>query len=265
MTNQGTPIPFHERFNIPLGDAEAHRRFVNRITTLLLDRYQEPLQVAGVESGKFHTDLAYALGAEKPRHPKSFVGSDFHRCLEVLELMYQVLRDEDVRVLWAVAICKAINDSEVDLGISWRPPIFVRTGARLLDESLVNEPLRWLSEPKYGSVRKPFEKGLSHYLEATSKPDRLADVVTDLYEAIEALAKIATGRDKDLSGNRELFIKNLRVSDYYKQLLKDYITYANQYRHAAQQNKSRPPLSEPEVESFVYLTGLFIRLAVQQT
>ncbi len=106
---------------------------------------------------------------------------------------------------------------------------------------------------------EPFERGLSHYLE-----DRLSDTVTDMYEALEALARIATGRDRELSGNREMFVSRVRASDYYKQLLRDYITYANQYRHAAQQNRPRPPLSEPEVEAFVYLTGLFIRLAIRQ-
>lgn len=145
-------------------------------------------------------------------------------------------------------------------------PVFVRTGAPLLDEHLVNEPLRWLSEPKYKSVRQPFEKGLSHYLEAQNRPDRLADVITDMYEAVEALAKIITGRhNKDLSGNAERFISEVNTSKHYKTLLRDYISYGNEFRHAEREGRPRPPLSEPEVESFIYLTGLFIRLAVRTT
>lgn len=129
----------------------------------------------------------------------------------------------------------------------------------------MNDSLRWLAEPKYESVRKPFEKGLSHYLEANNKPDRLPDVVTDMYEAIEALAKVINNNDRDLSRNRESFIKNIGASAYYKKLLKDYIEYGGKFRHAARLDKPKPSLSEPEVESFVYLTGLFIRLVIRTT
>jgi hypothetical protein len=38
--------------------------------------------------------------------------------------------------------------------------------------------------------------------------------------------------------------------------LRSYIAYGNQYRHAAQQNRPRPQLSEPVVESFVCLSDL---------
>ena len=84
-----------------------------------------------------------------------------------------------------------------------------------------------------------------------------------MYEALEALAKIVTGRGRDLSGNAELFIKKLRASQGYKKILKDYISYANEFRHAQQEEKKKPARSISEVESFVYLTGLFIRLAIQ--
>lgn len=161
-------------------------------------------------------------------------------------------------------IQSVMDASEIDLGVSWQPPAFLRTGAKLLDEALLNEPLRWLSDPRYKSVYDPFAKGLSHYLEATSKPERLADVVTDMYEAIEALARITTGKDKDLSGNREAFIKAAKLSDHYKQLLRNYVEYGSEFRHAVRLGRPRPPLTEPEIEAFVYLTGLFIRLAIRQ-
>ena len=152
-----------------------------------------------------------------------------------------------------------VRTSEVDLGIGWQPPVFVRTGAPLLDEHLVNEPRRWLAEPKYKSVRQPFEKGLSHYLEAQDRPDRLADVITDMYEAVEALAKTVTGRTgKDLSGNAEQFISEVGASRHFKTLLRNYIAYGNEFRHAEREGRPRPPLSDPEVEAFIYMTGLFI-------
>jgi hypothetical protein len=76
------------------------------------------------------------------------------------------------------------------------------------------------------------------------------------------MAKVVTGRDKDLSANRKLFVKAVNASDAYKRILKEYLSYANQYRHGADQDQEKPPLTPGEVESFVYLTGMFIRLAM---
>ena len=87
-----------------------------------------------------------------------------------------------------------------------------------------------------------------------------------MYEALEALTKIVTNRpEKDLSANQELFIKRLKASEPYKKILKDYIEYANEFRHAQKAGEKRPDVSEAEVESFVYLTGLFVRLAMSGT
>jgi hypothetical protein len=113
---------------------------------------------------------------------------------------------------------------------------------------------------KRQSINAIIHKLLSQYI----KKDGLSDVITDMYEAVEALAKKVTGRDKDLSENRELFISKVKASDHYKVMLKDYIDYANDFRHAEREGKPKPQLSEREVESFVYLTGIFIRLAMPQ-
>jgi hypothetical protein len=156
-----------------------------------------------------------------------------------------------------------LSGSEVDLGILWQKGKFLRTGAALLDEKLVNDVLHWLRTPGHETVLKPFEKGLKDLLHAHVKKDHLADVVTDMYEAVEALAKIVTDRPgKDLSSNREAFIAKVQASPEYKELLKDYIEYANRLRHAETEGRPKPNLSEREVESFVYLTGVFIRLAM---
>jgi len=58
------------------------------------------------------------------------------------------------------------------------------------------------------------------------------------------LAKIVTGRpQKDLSANREAFLKKVQASDAYKAILKEYIKYANEFRHATEEGKQKPELS----------------------
>jgi hypothetical protein len=268
VADQRRTRPFHERFGIDVGTDEAQRRFMNRVLNTILDGF------SGTEFYDLHRHIAGALGerfrgAAGPRYLENIVSQDFLRCLDVLEALYDFLklkgRDSSVRQL-TMDIDGIIQASETDLGISWQPPIFVPTGAKLLDERLVYDPLHWLDDPKYQSVYDPFKNGLSHFLESQKKPQLLKDVITDMYEAAEALAKIVTGRtNKDLSANRELFISKINASDHYKELLKNYIAYAQTFRHAEDRPGARPIPSRAEVESFMYLTGLFIRLAVQQS
>jgi hypothetical protein len=154
--------------------------------------------------------------------------------------------------------------AETDLAISWDSGGFKPKGAALLDERLVNDPLHWLrDEPKYQNVLAPFEKGLKHFTEAHKTPDRYRDVVRDMHEALEAIAKTVTERGKDLSGNRELFVSKLDLPKEYKEMLKLYIAYANDYRHAVGKGQQRMNPTLKDVEAFVYMTGLFIRLAIQ--
>ena len=273
MTSAGTPRPFNERFGIDVGVGETQQRFVNRAFNAVFDyalravRNNESAYPAGFRYA-IHRYIATALGDRYVvTHAISdYVNGDFRRCLQALEVLYGILADRPLGQRVSERIAEVVRASEIDLGIDWQPPIFVRTGARSLDERLINDSLHWLREQEYETVLEPYEKGLTHYLEAQSRPNRLTDVVTDMYEAVEALAKVVTGRhNRELSANREIFVSRLGVSEYYKQLLRDYITYANQYRHAAQQDRPRTPPSEPEVESFIYLTGLFIRLAIRTT
>lgn len=162
------------------------------------------------------------------------------------------------------AITETLKECECDVGVSWANGIFARKGAELLDEHLINVPLRWLERPKYDNVLNPFKKGLSHLLEGTKDPQRFGDAVTDSYEALEAMAKIVTGKPtKDLSGLREEFIATLRIPLTHKGMLKEYIDYGCDFRHALETGQKRTWPLEHGAENFVYLTGLLIRMAIQ--
>lgn len=271
-------MTLYQRFNIEIGLEEAQSRFVNRvynnIFNIYLDYYKKNhdalykwilLNVANKLGDKFaEGGIGY------------YVKNDSIKCLLALEAIYNALGEietltnggdtpENAREVFSRILQNTISESEVDIGISWTDGIFTRTGAKYLDEGLVNEPLQWLSDPKYQNVLKPFQKGLQHYMESTKRPELLEDTVIAMYEALEALAKIVTRRPgKDLSANRELFVKKLGLNDYYKKMLDAYIAYACEYRHAVEEGKDRPIPSSKEVEAFVYTTGLFIRLAVAE-
>ena len=100
-------------------------------------------------------------------------------------------------------------------------------------------------------------------MEANKDPTRYGDVITDMYEALEAVAKIVTGRDVDLAGNREKFASELRLPEQYTRMLKEYIDFGCKYRHSPGVTQPREYPSEEDTEAFMYITGLFVRRAIQ--
>jgi len=157
---------------------------------------------------------------------RDLIGSEFSRCLQCVEGLYsgmEVYGEPATRKV-NKTVTETLQESELDLGISWHNGFFSKKGVELLDEKVVNESLRWLANPKYQNVLVPFQKGLSHLLEGTKHPQRFGDAVTDMYESLEAMAKIVTGKpSKDLSASYEEFIAKLRLSASHKTMLKEYI------------------------------------------
>ena len=93
------------------------------------------------------------------------------------------------------------------------------------------------------------------------KPEECS--IRDMYEALEKMARIVCSNNKNLKANAEQFVGKLSLSIYYTKMLKDYTEFAHEFRHAVEEGKERVLPPPPEVEAFVYTTGLFIRLAVE--
>lgn len=255
---------FHSRFSLPVPADDAQRRFVNRALNLLLDDFLDK----HTSSSDRHRAYLHILTFTGDRYAGTpnwdrFIGYDFLKCLQCIEGLYDYWHTtEGLRKVLDELIARLLDESEMDLGVKWAKGRFLPSGAAFLDEALVNRPLEWLREPRYRTVLEPFTKGLDHFLHSVKRPELLPDVITDMYEALEAMAQIITERPgNDLSANREVFIARVKASQDYKLLLKDYIEYANTFRHAAQEGNRKPSISRGETESFVYLTGLFLRLA----
>jgi len=266
--------PFHIRFNIDVPVEEAQRRFVNRMENRILKIMENASRFANTNLDSITIDVETTLGEPHLTYVgtsgvfiqvwRKRVDNDFSRCFRAIEGLYQALDLSFEKTQLNAAVNETLAQSETDLGIHWQEGIFARKGAGLLDEALVNEPLRWLTEGQYQNVRAAFEKGLKHFLEGEKEPERLADAVTDMYEATEAMAKIVTNRPaKDLSALREEFVSKISLPDAYKTILKEYIDYGCDYRHALKNKQPRKWPQLHEAEGFVYLTGLLIRLAME--
>jgi hypothetical protein len=279
-SNNEPLIPFfHQRFNLSIDLDDVKIAFVNRIENQLDIKFIWLENYYFADSDQYRTEnwvsiftyIAHKMGI-RYRYDDLFSGYhrgalDFHLFLRLVEALYEALgkfissRQKELEGI----IESAIEQSEIDLGILWRNGAFWPSGAKILDVRLINENLDWLSSNKYSNVLIPFEKGLRDFLESQNKPERLSDTVTDMYEALESMAKVTTERNnRDLSGNKELFINKLHLSEHFNKMLGDYIAYANQYRHGLEANRKRIQPQYNEVEAFIYSTGLFIRLAVKQ-
>ena len=242
---------------------EALERFVNRVHLLILTRF---VSAAAALQPRYIEAVMVGLGKPPRFYPpplREIVGSHFHDNLKAIEYIYRTGPNEAYREALDEIVCAILEESEVDLGVRWGNGLFMKAGAPLLDEKLVKDVLGWARDKKYATVVAPFEKGLRHFLESTKRPELLSDVVTDMYEALEAVAKIVVKGGGDLSRNRERFVKAIRAPEGYKKILKEYVDYGCDFRHAAEATKQKPTLSSEEVESFVYLTGIFIRFAMK--
>lgn len=267
------PLPFHQRFNIEVELEGAKQHFTDRLFNLIDEDFLgfTKKQCNLSEYVKAFKYVAFKLGIRYVGNNtlEYYAGKEFLQVLRTIEALFEAFQLELKNYANSAdrldeIINLAISENEIDLGIQWRGGLFYPSGAKLMDEELVNEPLQWLAAPKYKNILAPFKKGLTHYLEANKNPEKLADTVTDIYEALEAMAKVVTGRDKDLSSNRELFVSKLRLGRQHGKMLIDYIDYANDYRHGTEPSKIRANPSPNEVEAFIYITGVFIRLAVKQ-
>ncbi len=259
----------HERFGIDLGVEEGKRRFVNRVLNFLLETAESHAGLHGGMDGVIRLEkyLCSKLGERYSGRGclERQIGADFPKCLQALEALYEY---PQWKIFTEKEVQSILADTEVDIGIRWANGQFLPAGAPALDSTLVNDPLNLLSTPEYKGVSAAFQKGLNHFLHSTKNPSLLSDVLTDMYEALEAMAKIVcpNGKDRDLSRNCEVFISSLGLADQYKRMLKEYIEYANKFaRHAGPEGKPKPTPSRREVEAFMYLTGLFIRVAVSKS
>lgn len=272
-----SPIPFFQRFGVAVDIETAKQYFFNRIQNRISENFFWLENFETVEPEAFRDTIDVAVlkyVANKLGAQYDYKGnfSDYHKgivdfrlLLRSLEALYEALYlyTPDRALILEDIITSALKESEISLGVQWRNGVFWPSGAKILDTALVNDNLDWLAHPQFKNILRPFQKGLKEYLEAQNKPDKLADVVTDMYEALETTAKFVTGNQtKDLSGNREQFVTKLELSLYYGIILRDYIKYANEYRHGIEVSRERIPLIPKEVEAFIYLTGLFIRLAL---
>ena len=283
-SDSGSEQRFHERLGLPVTQEEARRRFMSRATNLFkhlaLPQKEWVIKHVAFETGDSRLGIAPTLLGKQVGLPLGMLSkqikaqvdldlilSDWEETLIAIEALYQCVPAEEQQEL-SHRVEGLIKRAEVDLGIEWRNGQFWKKGARLLDDVLVHEPLEWLANASLDGVRKPFAHGLRLYRLAGSDSEMLKSAVTSMYEAVEAMAKLLTHSDKDLSALKDRVAKALGLPKELRQILDSYVEYGCKFRHAdavaSGARGPRPYLGEAEAEFFLYLTGLLLRLGTRR-
>lgn len=247
---------FYERFeSLGIDVEEARRRFTTRVLLTLFPNYP---RMGGNRLIQFNA-VRKALGepVRTVEDVESLVRSDFYRLLDMLErLMAGWPSTLDF-------VQRLVETADIDIGITWNEGKFHPRGAKLLDDRLINDPLEWLKNANLPTVYEPFEKALNHLLRARADEGRLADAVTDAYDALEAIAKAVCESDKKFDQLREQYVSKIGASREFKAIAKALSDYAHVFRHGSSVTMPKPALSYAEVESFLYVVGIFTRLGTE--
>lgn len=265
---------FHQRWNIDLADEERWNDFKNRLlNSLILNfefvfyhdyKYEEEFcRILGVHEytssheksarsimgREIKNDLIYKYFKQESDIKKILLG------IEVISWMETI--DSKNKVNFINEIYDIVNYSSipVELKLINGEIIFYSAGAKLLDESLINDNLDWLSE--YPLIYEIFKKGLSNI--GVKGEER--HVIDNLRLAFELLLKNKLNNTKSIENQKEelgKYLKSKGISSEISNLFWIITDYYSKYQNnkIKHSNNANPN----EVEFILYLTGTLMRL-----
>lgn len=260
---------FDKIFGIQATQDDERQKFVNRVNQTIFENVGELIDYS-VSYEPVFRGICYQLGVnaddriEKETANnfvlnttvpslRSLTNDEFFPTLKVLVLLHSLGKEVVDRVEISKLIKAALSQATVDLGVRWKGGMFYPSGAKALDEKLVEDPFDWLED--YPDEKKNFLKAVTSYTE-----NELGDVIINSYLVIEGLTRKILNNTKTLDNNREELLKKVSLSQEWKSLLSAYTRIAHEKRHASEK---RHAIKRPEAEAFLYLTGLLVRLLIE--
>ena len=162
--------------------------------------------------------------------------------------------------------CRELQEAfELSPGISIRlvnsgkRAMLVPSGAKLLDEAVVDANLIWLV--RYPEVLKPFQHALKLY--TTKDPNQYRNMLDNLRFSLEQMLQTILKNQRTLENQKDDFLKWLKdhdahshIGSMYHDLLFDGFAHYQNSAVKHQEDKYTPA----EVEFMLYATGTFLRL-----
>ena len=263
---------FNKAFGLQADLDEEKRRFVQRINQTILkgiqegpypDDYERVFRRVCYGLGENAGDLisnanqySYSVSLAIPGL-RALTGDDFTATLKVLVLLHGALHPQNV-VRLNQSIELALASAATDLGIRWKSGLFYPSGAKELDEKLINDNLDFLQT--WPDVRAQFSTALTHFRSSLQNVAGRKDAITNAYSAVEGLARATLSNDKSFDNNSNALVDFTGLPSEYKNIVHYYKQIAHRYssRHAGEE------FSHSETEAFIYLTGLLMRLILEK-
>jgi hypothetical protein len=182
-----------------------------------------------------------------------------------LQALFWVLEKKDCPKLreFSEAVGLAMRNSpacDLRLTRAGMKVMIVPSGARLLDDGVINDVLDWLS--KYPSVQASFAKALSIFFER--KKELRRNSLDELRFALEQLLRLVLHNHRQLEKQRDDLAKWLNqegVNQGVINLLVELLSKFTQYQNESVKHGDRSAWAE--VEFMIYLTGTFMRFLLE--
>ncbi len=259
---------FNKVFGLEDTSEEERKRYVNRVNQLIFDEI-DTNRTKQFNYESLFEFICFELGVNANTFPLRQVGDimyeeyipikiseltkdNFDKTNIVLCSLYQHF--ENGKRSWLEDNIKVIlSRTTCDIGISWKDGFFYPSGAKELDESLIEETLDWLD--KYPNENKDYANALNCYMKGN-----FADVIKNCYSAVEGISRNILGNKKTLDNNKNELLRTIGLSNGWNAILNNFINYAHDYRHASEE---RHESTKEETEAYLYMSGLIIRLIIE--
>ncbi len=260
---------FNKTFGITDSLDKEKAKFVQRINQTVFkfihesprypDEYESIFKIVcyglGLNADELISDANYnSYGSLYIPDLKEITSNNFMETLKVLHLLYKAAKaPENIEMIngW---IETAFTVATVDLGVRWKDGMFYPSGAKELDEKLIDDNLDWLA--KFPETKKQFSTALQHFKTSLTNVSARKDAITNAYSAMERLAQHILSNSKNFDANSNELVSRLNLPKEYTNILHYYKQIAHEYssRHAGSE------CNHNETEAFIYLTGLLMRL-----
>lgn len=250
----------YKRLGIGTTLEEEKSRFYVRID-LILNKLENYL-LGDPRSEEVIRQISFKLG-EYERHSFTayLTSRTFKEFLGVCEIILEFFSRyfHGAYITFKRSIQKALDESVIDLGITFKNDKFIPTGAKELDEKLLLEPLEWLKD--FPIVKKSFERALGQLLKK-----EYADSITNAYSSLESMVKTFLNRKARLDKLIPDLLRELKLLGDWSGILGHYCQYAHEFssRHGKKDTGVIEPPNPIHVEAYIYMTGLVLRLIIQE-
>jgi hypothetical protein len=254
-------LKFSERFNLEIDAQEAKRRFMLRMNTTFWqsDFYKKEL--------RHHQDVLAQKAATAMLEPyrffttpQSYIGDDFYRCLQIVEVIvqhFQELNDRD-RVHKIEAIIKEVLAHDtIGVAIVWKDGRFFPTSPDVLDRSLIEETLTWLAIMDSQPLMDTYSNAIRYFIMPEAGKDHRADLQNALEQSVKLFLKqLSNAVPQDVIAALTTWMSRFPEQSYGRLITAQLIDV---YKHAQRASS----LTRADQESLLFATGAFFRWNIE--